>query len=292
VEKIIFPFFVSRIKQLKMKTFLVPTDFSETSKNAARYAAHIAKQYPDIHIILYNVSDEISAGSDGTPLADDDHSRKKIMELALESVRIDLSRITQSKVTCVAEEGTDLIDSIDRFARHNGVDLIIMGITGSTRLEQLFMGSNTLKMVERGTCPVMIVPPFALYKGIQDIMITSDFKDVERTMPVKPIQGLLELFRANLHVVNVDHEHYVELTEEYKSERAKLEGILQGYNPQFYFIRMYDFMEAVNQFVEDKEIDLIVTVPKRHSFLSGIFRSSYTKKLAYHSHVPIIAVHE
>ena len=275
-----------------MKTFLVPTDFSETSKNAARYAAHIAKQYQDIHIILYNVSDEVAAGSDGTPLADDEHSRRKIMELALESIKIDLSRITQTQITCVAEEGSSLIDSLERFARHNAVDLIIMGITGSTRLEQIFMGSNTLKMVDRGICPVMIVPPFALYKGIQDIMITSDFKDVERTMPVRPIQNVLELFKANLHVVNVDHEHYVEVTDEYKVERAKLEGILGNYNPQFYFIRMYDFMDAVNQFVEDKEIDLIITVPKKHTFLSNIFRSSYTKKLAYHSHVPIIAVHE
>lgn len=275
-----------------MKTFLVPTDFSETSKNAARYAAHIAKQYQDIHIILYNVSDEVAAGSDGTPTVDDEHSRRKVMELALESVKIDLSKITQSQITCVAEEGTSLIDSIDRFARHNQIDMIIMGITGSTRLEQIFMGSNTLKMVDRGTCPVMIVPPFAQYKGIQDIMITSDFKDVDRTMPVRPIQNVLDLFKSNLHVVNVDHEHYVEVTEEYKAERAKLEGILSAYNPQFYFIRMYDFMEAVNQFVEDKEIDLIVTVPKKHTFLSNIFRSSYTKKLAYHSHVPIIAVHE
>lgn len=275
-----------------MKTFLVPTDFSETSKNAARYAAHIAKQYQDISIILYNVSDEIAAGSDGTPLADDDHSRRKVMELALESIKIDLSRITNTPISCVAEEGSSLIDSLDRFARHNQVDMIIMGITGSTRVEQIFMGSNTLKMVDRGTCPVMIVPPFAQYKGIQDIMLTSDFKDVERTMPVRPIQHVLDLFRANLHVVNVDHEHYVEVTDEYKAERGKLEGILTNYNPQFYFIRMYDFMDAVNQFVEDKEIDLILTVPKRHSFLSGVFRTSYTRKLAYHSHVPIIAVHE
>jgi nucleotide-binding universal stress UspA family protein len=275
-----------------MKTLLVPTDFSETSKNAARYAAHIAKQYQDINIILYNVSDEIAAGSDGSPMADDEHSRRKIMELALESIKIDLSKITQTQITCVAEEGTSLIDSLDRFARHNSVDMIVMGITGSTRLEQIFMGSNTLKMVDRGICPVMIVPPFAQYKGIQDIMITSDFKDVDRTMPVRPIQNVLDLFKANLHVVNVDHEHYVEVTDEYKAERAKLENILAGHNPQFYFIRMYDFMEAVNQFVEDKEIDLIITVPKKHSFLSNIFRSSYTKKLAYHSHVPIIAVHE
>jgi nucleotide-binding universal stress UspA family protein len=275
-----------------MKTFLVPTDFSETSKNAARYAAHISKQYPDVEIILYNVSDKFATGSDSSPVEDDQHARRKIMELALESIKNDLSSITPANIKCVAEEDDDFLDALDRFSRHNSVDMIVMGITGSTRLEQIFMGSNTLKIINRKTCPVMIVPPHALYKGIQDIMMTSDFKDVERTTPVKALKGVLDLFKSNLHVVNVDQEHYVELTDEYKAERAKLESILQAYNPQFYFIRLYDFVDTVNQFVEDKEIDLIITIPKNHSFLSGMFRSSYTKKLAYHSHVPIIAIHE
>jgi len=275
-----------------MKTFLVPTDFSETSKNAARYAAHVSKQFPDANIILYNVSDEIEVGSDSSPVEDDDLSRQKVMELALGSIKNELSNITGANITTVVEFDNSFIDALERFARHNNVDLIIMGITGSTRLEQILMGSNTLKIVERRTCPVMIVPPQAQFKGVLDMMLTSDFKDVERTTPTAQLKRLLDLFKANLHVVNVDAEHYVELTEEYKEQRQKLETILANYNPQFYFIRLYDFVDAVNQFVEDKEIDIIVTIPREHSFLSKMFRTSYTKKLAYHSHVPIIAIHE
>ncbi|HMH20715.1 MAG TPA: universal stress protein, partial [Puia sp.] len=94
----------------------------------------------------------------------------------------------------------------------------------------------------------------------------------------------------SLHIVNVDHEHYVELTDEYKAERAKLEDMLSGYHPAFYFIRMFDFMEAINQFVTDKNIDLILSFPRKHSFLSNIFKTTNTKKLAYHSHVPIVAL--
>ena len=275
-----------------MKTFLVPTDFSDTSKNAARYAANISKQYPDVHIILYNVSDKIVVGSDSSPLEDDEHSRRKIMELALESIKNDLSNITTCQISTVAEEDSSFIDALERYSRHHGVDLIIMGITGSTKLEQIFMGSNTLKIVERNTCPVMIVPPQALFKGIQDIMLTTDFKDVERSIPRKQLEGVLTLFKANLHIVNVDDEHYVEVTEEYKAQRGKLESMLKAFSPQFYFIRLFDFVDAVNQFVEDKEIDLIITIPKKHSFLDKMFKTSYTKKLAYHSHVPIIAIHE
>ena len=55
-----------------MNNFIVPIDFSDASKNAARYAAHIANGVPDAHIILYNVFDALEYGSDSSPLGTDE----------------------------------------------------------------------------------------------------------------------------------------------------------------------------------------------------------------------------
>jgi hypothetical protein len=84
----------------------------------------------------------------------------------------------------------------------------------------------------------------------------------------------------------------VELTEEYKKEREWLSKTFESYHPEFYFIRMFDFLDAISNFASDHEIDLIVTVPRKHSFISGLYKTSHTKKLAYHSHVPVVAIHE
>ena len=84
----------------------------------------------------------------------------------------------------------------------------------------------------------------------------------------------------------------MELTDDYKAERAKMEKFFSEYNPQFSFMRLYDFQDAVNAFTEDNEIDLIITIPRKHSFLGNLFKSSNTKKMAYHSHVPVVAIHE
>jgi nucleotide-binding universal stress UspA family protein len=154
------------------------------------------------------------------------------------------------------------------------------------------MGSNTLEMAKESVCPVLIIPPDAKYRKIKNVVLASDFKEVDTTIPVAPLKATLDLFKPTLHIVNVDSEHYVELTDEYKAERAKLETMLKNYSPEFAFIRQYDFFDAISQFVEDRNIDLIVIVPKDRSFLSGLFKTSHTKKLAYHSHVPIIAIHE
>jgi nucleotide-binding universal stress UspA family protein len=276
-----------------MNNFIVPIDFSETSKNAARYAAHISTLVSDAHIILYNVFDSLEYGSDSSPLgtdAEEDASRKAIVELALESVKSDIAAITSARISIVAEEGDRFLDKLEAYVRWNNIQLIIMGSTGNTRLVQVFMGSNALNIVKRAIAPVIIVPEHTHSQSAKNVMLLTDFKDIEHTIPIDSVKAVLDLFKPRLHIVNVDHEHYVQVTEEYKTERAKLEAKLEAYKPDFWFIRLFDFVEAINQFVADNHIDLILTFPRRHSFLSNVFKTTSTTKLAYHSHVPIVAI--
>jgi nucleotide-binding universal stress UspA family protein len=274
-----------------MNNFVVPIDFSETSKNAARYAAHILNGVPDSHLILYNVFDTLEVGVDGSPLENEDEARQAIMELALQSVRSELSAFSDVRISCVAEEDNHFVNALEKYVLHNKVQLVIMGITGATRLGKILMGSNTLKVIRRNMGPVVIVPPETRSQSAKNVLFISDFKDVEETIPIGSVKTILNLFHPILHIVNVDDEHYVELTEEYKTERKKLDAMLSEFNPEYYFIRMFDFMGAINQFVEDKKIDLILTIPKNKSFFSNLFKTTHTSKLAYHSDVPIVAIH-
>jgi nucleotide-binding universal stress UspA family protein len=275
-----------------MKKLLVPTDFSDTSKNAALFAAQMAADVQNAKLILIHVSDKITGGSDGSPLTEDDDDRRIILTQALGQLKDELLAVANVPIEFVMEKGTSLVETLSRYVRHQGIDLVIMGITGATRLEQIFMGSNTLEMAKESACPVLIIPPDAKYRKIKNVVLASDFKEVDTTIPVAPLKATLDLFKPALHIVNVDSEHYVELTDEYKAERAKLETMLKNYAPEFYFIRQYDFFDAISQFAEDKNIDLIVIVPRERSFLSGLFKTSHTKKLAYHSHIPIVAIHQ
>ncbi|HJU45876.1 MAG TPA: universal stress protein [Chitinophagaceae bacterium] len=275
-----------------MHTIIVPTDFSDTSKNAARFAVQVAAQVPDAQILLYNVFRRVLAGSDGSPLADEQDARKKIVLAALEHMKADLLAAASTTITCIAEEDGSFLDSLERLARHQKADIIIMGITGSTKLEQIFMGSNSLNMINRNVCPVMVVPPDATFKGVKNVLFATDMKEVDKSIPVKPLQSVINLFNPTVHVVNVDSDHYVEVTQEYKVERAKVEEILKDYKREFYFIRMFDFIDAISQFTKDKNIDVIITVPRKNSFLSSLFKTSHTEKLVYHSSVPLVAIHE
>ena len=54
-------------------------------------------------------------------------------------------------------------------------------------------------------------------------------------------------------------------TEEYEAEKTRLMEMFAEYKPEFYFLRLFDIDEAINQFAEDKNIDLIISVHKEHS---------------------------
>ncbi|HLK28451.1 MAG TPA: universal stress protein [Puia sp.] len=274
-----------------MKKFIIPVDFSETSLNAAHYAAAFTNDVKDAEIILYNVFDKIEAGSDGTPLESDDEGRKSVIELVLNSLKADIAKLTNADISVLAEEDDYFVDSLERYVRHQDVDAIIMGITGATRLSQIVMGSNTLKVVRRKIAPVIIVPPDAQYKAAKNVLLISDLKDVDRTIPTEPIKDMLSFLKAKLYILNVDSEHYIELSDEYKEEKAKLDAIVKDFNPEYSFMRLYDFVDAIDEFVEDNKIDMILTVPKNDSTLSNFFKTTHTSRLAYHSHIPIIAIH-
>ncbi len=261
-----------------MNTVIVPVDFSETSFNAARYAVRLLTGHYGVNMILHHVFDKPSQAAE---------AEKNLLQLKDELMNIGIVRIN-----ILAEENTDFIGTLDKLARHQQADMIIMGITGRSPLGQTFIGSNTLKMVEKKVCPVLIIPPDASYRDVKNVLLTSDFKNVATSTPAVPIKKILKTFRPNLHIINVDSEHYVALTEAYQAERKKLLDMFQEFRPEFYFLGLYDIDEAINQFAEDKNVDFIIIVHKEHGLLSRLFIKSHTKRLAYESSIPVLALHE
>jgi len=261
-----------------MHRVIVPVDFSDTALNAARFVGQMIAGKKDALVILYhNFKDQ------------QDH---EMCMNYLESLKMELHHKGNQNVECVIEMGGNLIDNLSRLAQTRTATLIAMGITGRTALGQKLIGSNTLKMVEKSLIPVLIIPSDANFTGLNNVAFASDFKDVERTTPAAFIISVLEMFNPKLHIVNIDPEHYVAISESCQEEKDKLQNIFANYSPEFYFIGMNDFYDAMDTFVKDYNIDMLVTVPRFHNNSSALFKSTHTKRLAYHSSIPLMAAHE
>lgn len=261
-----------------MKTVIIPIDFSETSLNAGHYAAEMLRDKMDAHIVLYHLYTD-----------DDEYA---VAWHHMEGLKKEMVWQGDNDVEIMMEKGDDLIESLERLAYQKRATLVVMGITGKSPLKQALIGSNTLKLAQRDVCPVLIVPPDAKFRGIKNVALASDFKNVEAITPVTYIKAVLEFFKPKLHIVNVNSEIHVALSEELKLERAFFAATFSEYDPEFYFITTFDFEDTIEQFTSDKNIDMVITVPRNHSFYDSVFKGSSTKKLAFHSVVPVLAAHE
>jgi len=260
-----------------MNTVIIPVDFSDTSLSAANYAVKLLTEHPAAEIILYHVYEK----------PDEYDNRMESLEKLKEELLVNRS----INISLLAEQG-DFVEELEKLSRHRQADLIIMGITNRSPLMQVFTGNNALKMAEFKFCPVMIIPANANYSEIKNVLLTTDLKNVVSTTPSVPIKKVLSAFNANLHIINVNSEHYIELSEEFASERAKLSEMFAGFNPEFYFLRLYDVDDAIHEFAKDKKIDLIITIHKEHSLVHKLFNAGHLKKLALESTVPVMCVHE
>ena len=277
-----------------MKTILVPTDFSETAKNAALFAISLAKQLKTGRIILYNafqspvVTDPNMARVDVVDIKE----LQKSSEENLEYFRLVLKPFCGTDITIdtLSEYGMLSVD-INDVCKAQNVDLIVMGVTGAGKLTENLIGSFAIDVARHAKLPVIIVPPGAGFTEINEIMLACDFSKVVDTTPVDAIKKILDETGAKLFVVNIDHKskHF---TPDTPFESLMLDTLLQGYKPEYHFIDNENFVEGINSFALDKQVDLIITIPKKMGWFEGLFHKSHTKSLAFHSHVPIMVVHE
>jgi nucleotide-binding universal stress UspA family protein len=260
-----------------MLTIIVPLDFSQSSFNAALYAANMYKDRADVRLILYHFYQH---GEDTANA-----------ENFLSSQKAELSSFVNT-IETELESGHSFIDSLAAYAHVKGAYMIVMGLTGKTPMAQRFSGTNTLRMTEKEVCPVLIVPEDAVYKSLSNAMITSELKYVEESPTLLSVKRVLQTFRPSLHILNVNSQHYISLTEDYREETDKMGELLAEFNPEFHFLELYDFHESVDAFTNDNNIDLIIISPKYHVLYERLFKTLHTKKLIYHTRVPVLTVHE
>ncbi len=143
---------------LKMQNILVPTDFSEPSRKALRYAVSFAEEF-GARITLLHVVKPVIPTHEDYPIRrviQDDKSLVSGAENALgqlcqrEGINPGWIRKALVRLGAPSEE-------IMKVARESQVDLIVIGTHGYTGLKHIFAGSTTERVVRHAPCPVLVV---------------------------------------------------------------------------------------------------------------------------------------
>ncbi len=261
-----------------MPRVIIAVDFSEASFNAARYAADmLAGQKDSVAILYHNYQNPHDCDNCKGYL---DSLKNEFLEKGVVSVEYE------------NEMGGNFVDNLVRLAHNRRATSVVMGFTGRSALKEALIGNSTIEVVKRNFCPVLIVPPDAKFTGIKNVAFASELKNVEMTTPTALIKSVLDIFRPFLHIVNVNSKYYVAVTEDIREQQDKLDELFKDYAHEFYFISLYDFFDAIDNFIRDYKIDMLITAPGYHRSIVYLFKRTHIQKLAYRLKIPLLAVHQ
>lgn len=264
-----------------MKMILLPCDFSPLSLNAIEYAAEIAR-HTHANLVLFHVY----------PGAANDELKKQCLE-NLKKIEIDLNlRHGGGLLIQIRCKNGTFLTEIVKFAENHKIDLIVMGMKGSGYLREKFTGNTTTSVIEKVNCSVMIIGEAVKYRGITKIAFACDYEDQSYKTILTDLIDFAHLFHSPIYILNVVPETEAPVLLSKQVENYKFNRILEGIEHSFHQVQNEDLIDGINEFVEDYSIDLVVMIPKMHSMLENLFNDSNTKRMAFHTKVPLLSLHE
>lgn len=272
-----------------MKLIVVPTDFSPLADNALKYGMDLATAMGSSLMIVHVYQIPISYSE--VPLITISLEEiKQASEERLAELKHNIETITAGKLVVYTESRQgDVGDEINKLGKTLQPFAIVMGSRGVTGAGRFFLGSNSLAVIHKTTTPVIVVPPGGKFSPYKKIGLTTDFKEVVDKTPVVPIRTLINFFNAELHVLHVDYKQR-NFTPDVPEQTLNLDMLLTGMNPTYDFIENKNVNEGINDFAEKNNLDLIVTLPQKRSFLESLFEKSLTRELLHHTNIPVMCI--
>jgi nucleotide-binding universal stress UspA family protein len=147
------------------------------------------------------------------------------------------------------------------------------------------LGSNTTSVIAESHVPVLAVPEHAEFKGFRNVVYACDLKRVEKELKV--LIPYVEQFGSTIHLV-----HILPDGDLMQASEAKIENAIRkfGYKNLVTLVLVdTNVGAAIDQYVEVSKADVLAMFTHEVSFYEKLLDRSMTRKMAFHSKIPLLA---
>lgn len=273
-----------------MKSIIVPVNFSPCARNAALYAADLARILKaDLHLIHVLQVPVTSA-----EMAMTEYLYQSMVDSAnasLKELQIDLGRHTHGKVWVeISLQVGGLGAKVKELCLELKPYAIVLGSSGPT-LEKFLTGSPLASLLHNLDYPVLVVPENAPFRHFNRILLACDLADIRSGLPqsLHLIKDLREHFGSRFDVLTVETPKAPAIGQAVLESDAWKEPFKDIY-PEIHFIRTHKVEDGIKEYLAHNEADLVMVFPKKHRLFE--FHVSQSRKLATHSPIPVMSLHE
>lgn len=272
-----------------MKKILVPTDFSTEAENALKLAAQFARRSNGeiylLHMlelpmqlvdpVMANRSTDLPEAIFFMKLA-----KKRFSEI-LSRPYLEGIKVHEKVHFHQAFEG--IMDA----SRECECELIIMGSKGANGFKEIFIGSNTEKVVRTADIPVLVIKNEHKNFNVKDFVFATDF-DPENKKILGQVIKVAQFLEARLHLV------YINTANKFISSKdadLHMDDYMEGYDFDNYAMNVYNDTSVetgILNYAHKIDAELIGIATHGRKGLSHFFNGSVSEDLVNHANQPII----
>ena len=276
-----------------MKRILLPTDFSDNSWNAIKYALQLFKDEECTFYLLntykpivYHVEFAL-ASSTHLELGD---ILKKASKKGLEDInsRINKEFNNPKHIFSQLSSFNTLIDEIKQLHKGHVMDFIIMGTKGATGAKEILFGSNTVHVFKNAKCPVLAIPDEFVFERPHEILFPSDYEVDFQDKHIQPILDIATAYKARVHILNASYGY--DLSEKQEQNKQKLASYFQNIAHLFHSVSNQNVPEAITNFQLKTRINLLTMINNKHSFFENLFFKKTINQIGFHLKIPFLVI--
>ena len=266
-----------------MNSIAVTIDLTAASRNAFVFAANLAHDIGGRLLIFhaYN-SREIREGVE----------LESIQSALTHFVDINSKEfdIPQNKLETHIYEG-ELVSEISQFCSDVKPDLLVMGTDGATGLRKLISGSNTVRVMDEVSVPMLIVPTDADYKPTRKILLSVDLKPMEDDDALDVLKEYAMIYEAQVLMTHVDNRGESMHFEEVMEKRREAHVLEPEVTVHFKRVVASSVVDGLKSYLMDKgDIDVLAMVYREHSILESLWTEDRTHQMAFDTHIPLLVL--
>ncbi|MFI5204184.1 MAG: universal stress protein [Flavobacteriales bacterium] len=261
---------------------LTPVDFSKCAGNALKYASGLA-ELAKAKLLLHHVYTEEDEGLDRT--------RANEIKKSLAVFYTGYGN-KYPEVELNVQESPD----ITGLAYHpliKQIDFIVMGTKGASPLKSVFVGSNTVKLMDSITKPLIVVPEGSNIpeKG-KPILLLTDYNPTENLHVFDPLLNLAKLLNSEIVILHVKKQ----------GARYEMYQVVEKNRMEIYFDEKVkhrretafhgDLENGVNTYLRENNYQMICMIHHEHSVIDNLFKRNQTHEMAFHSNTPLLILNK
>lgn len=274
-----------------MKHILFPTDFSDNSDQAYPYALDIAFLLGAELVIFNAYKLPHSKSNVMVSILDrmEEDSKNSLNKLKEQTLAQD--KYKDLKITLTSRPG-NFLSLIPKVANEFESELIVMGTKGASSLKEIFIGSNTLDVIQNTKISILTVPEKAQNKKVDKIAMAVDLKKINNPEQLKPLLEMAKICRASIEFVHVMHPDDEDSTQDRFNQIVFLEKFASEIPSNINIITETDIIEGLSRYMEAEKPDMLAMLSRKHNLFERLFTQSITNKLAFRSEIPLLVMDE